>query len=472
MTQTDSGATMVGLVSPDDSGRVLGSVQSIDVDDLPVPRVQIELSTAEERLTSAAGWGDASRVMALVRLHTHPMGVVFLDGRLGPLLQRHADGIWALLHQRINAHLAADGLPRAHGLADLVSLPTMDLPSCLRRRQDVLARPPLISVVVATRDRPDSLRACLDSLVKVNYQRFEIVVVDNNPSTADTAKLIASEFDSVHYVREDRPGLAAAHNCGLQAVQGQIVAFVDDDVLIDDQWLAAIAEGFAETDDVGCVTGLIMPEQLETPAQLLVEHRGGYGKGFDLQIFDTERNRPADPLFPFAAGRLGSGANMAFDTAMLRSLGGFDRALGVGTFARGGDDLSGFFRMIVAGHRLVYQPSAIVWHRHHRDMAALRNMAYGCGVGMGAFLTSSVAHEPKVVADLLRRLPAGIAHAFKRSAIPDPDRPHQWPGELVRAERRGLLAGPLAYATSRWRIRRVAAVVGRHEHALTDRTHR
>jgi GT2 family glycosyltransferase len=376
------------------------------------------------------------------------------------------------LHQKINAHLAADGHSPAERLADLVSLPTMDLPRCLCRREEVLTRPPLISVVVATRDRPDSLRACLESLSKVRYQRFEIVVVDNNPTTDDTANLIANQYQSVHYVREDRPGLAAAHNCGLDAVQGEIVAFVDDDVLVDDQWLAAIAEGFAAADDVGCVTGLILPEQLETPAQLLVEHRGGYGKGFDLQIFDSGRNRPVDPLFPFAAGRLGSGANMAFNTEMLRSLGGFDRALGVGTFARGGDDLSGFFRVIVAGHRLVYQPSAIVWHRHHRDMAALRNMARGCGIGMGAFLTSSVVHEPKLLADLLRRLPAGTAHAFRRKAMPDQLRVHQWPANLVRAERRGLLVGPLAYGVSHWRAARFTAQVSRGRHALKERADR
>lgn len=438
-----------------ESIRTIDSIHAIDASDLPIPRVDVELSSAEDELVPVGGWQDASRVMALVRLHSHPLGVLFLDGRAGPSRRAHAVGIWAALHDRINAHLADDGLAAARNLDDLAAPRASEPPGCERRRDAVLSRSPLITVVVATRNRPDSLRACLTSLLACTYRRFEIVVVDNDPDDDDTATMVAEQFGSVRYVREYRRGLASAHNCGLGVSRGNIVAFVDDDVLVDRYWLTAIAQGFAETDDVGCVTGLILPEQLETPAQLLLEHRGGYGKGFDLKVFDTAGNRPADPLFPFAAGQLGSGANMAFDVEMLRGIGGFDTALGVGTRARGGDDMSGFFRTVVAGHRLVYQPGAIVWHRHYRDMAALRNMARGCGVGMGAYLASSLAHEPRMIIDLIRCSPRAFAKAFLPQPPPTGEsRPHPWPAELVSVERRGLLAGPAAYAASRWHARR------------------
>jgi hypothetical protein len=193
---------------------------------------------------------------------------------------------------------------------------------------------------------------------------------------------------------------------------------------------------------------------------LLLERHGGFDKGFTQRIVDTDSHRPHDPLFPFAAGRLGSGANMAFDVEVLRRLGGFDPAIGVGTFARGGDDLAGFFRVVVSGHRLVYQPSAVVWHRHHREMAALANQAFGYGVGLGAYLTSALVHEPSMWRELVRRLPAGIAYAFKPSSALNHQRYDGWPRALSRMEKRGIVCGPAAYAVSRLRARRAAKRAG------------
>lgn len=147
---------------------------------------------------------------------------------------------------------------------------------------------------------------------------------------------------------------------------------------------------------------------------------------------------------------------MAFDTEVLRRLGGFDPAIGIGTFARGGDDLAAFFR-VVLGHRVVYQPGAIVWHRHHREMAALRNQAFGYGVGLGAFLTSVLVREPRMWPLLLRRLPTAVVYAFSASSARNRGRYDGWPSALARLEKRGLLSGPVAYAVSRWRTRQAAA---------------
>jgi hypothetical protein len=225
------------------------------------------------------------------------------------------------------------------------------------------------------------------------------------------------------------------------------VAFIDADVVVDRYWLTGIAEGFAAARGVGCVTGLILPAQLETPSQLLLERHAQFERGFGLQIFGSQDRRPEDPLFPFSAGRLGSGANIAFDTAVLRELGSFDAAIGAGTLGRGGDNLAAFFR-VVLGHRVVYQPAAIVWHRHQRDMAALRNQAFGYGVDLGEFLTSVMVREPRMWPLLLRRLPSGLAYAFRSSSVRDRD---GWPSELARLEKRGLAHGAAAYAANRWR---------------------
>ena len=434
----------------------VSSAQLIDLADLPIERTDIELSAPADTLWPENVVADTRKILALVRLHSHPLGVVVLDGNSNHDWRAHSATVWSVLREAINSHLAADGLPQAHEPDDLIAGHGAP-PLCVRRRRAVLADAPPITVIVATRERPDSLGVCLDSLLSMEYRNFDVVVVDNDPQTSRTADLIADRFAPlVRYVRENRRGLAAAHNCGLAEARGRIVAFVDDDVVVDRHWLTGIAEGFTTTSQVGCVTGLILPEQLHTPAQLLLERLDGFDKGFKQRIVDTDSHRPQDPLFPFTVGRLGSGPNMAFDVEVLRRLGGFDPAIGVGTFARGGDDLAAFFRVVVSGHRLVYHPSAVVWHRHHREMAALHNQAFGYGVGLGAYLTSALVHEPAMWSALLRRLPAGIAHAFNPASARNHQRYDGWPRELASLEKRGLVCGPAAYAVSRLRAHRAA----------------
>jgi GT2 family glycosyltransferase len=425
----------------------------ITVDDLPVARTEIELTAPPTELELVNAAPKIRKILALVKLHTHPLGMVVLDGANDRAWQTHSSTVWSMMREPINAHLAADGLPNVDDIDSLREAP-QQLPECVRRRAAVLANPPRVTVVVATRERQDNLRVCLEALLRLDYPHYEIVVVDNDPVTAETAKLVTDRFSpAVRYVRENRRGLASAHNRGLEEVKTEIVAFVDDDVIVDRHWLTGIAEGFAADTDVGCVTGLILPAELDTPAQLLLQRHGGYDKGFAQRIFDMDRNRPDDPLFPFTAGRLGSGANMAFDTEILRRLGGFDPAMGIGTFARGGDDLMAFFRVVVR-HQLVYQPDAVVWHRHHREMEALRNQAFGYGVALGAFLTSAMVHEPRMWTELLRRLPAGLAFTFSASSTRNRFRYDGLPSDMARREKLGLLYGPATYAVSRWRTHR------------------
>lgn len=433
--------------------------------ELPVTPVEVdvgdplsELAVMCEKLRAEG----VATALVLVRLHTHPLGLIVLNTAEGTSGRACARAIRDALGNAIDAHLATDGfLPADFRGANGCARPTP--PPCLHRRAAVLEQAPTASVIVATRNRPERLAACLVSLLRLDYPRYEVLVVDNDPDDEVTAELVRTRFGAypqIRYVRERVRGLGAAHNRGMTEAQGRILAFTDDDVIVDSQWLAALAEGFTTTGGVGCVTGLILPAALETPAQLLIERHGRFGKGFTLRIFDWDGNRPADPLFPFTAGRFGSGANMAFDAALLRELGGFDPATGAGTPARGGDDLSAFFRVVACGRRLVYQPGALIWHHHRRELAGVRTQAYGYGVGLGAYLASALAHEPAMWPALVRRLPAGLVYAFSRSSQHQADRYATWPPEydgwpekLARLERRGLLWGPVAYAVSRWRIR-------------------
>jgi len=247
-----------------------------------------------------------------------------------------------------------------------------------------------------------------------------------------------------------------AHNRGLREAHGSSIAITDDDVLVDRYWLAELVQGFA-TPDVACVTGLILPAELETPAQLWLESYVRLNKGFERQVFDLAENRVRSPLYPYAAGFFGSGANMAFRASALRELGGFDAEIGAGTYARGGDDLAAFVRVVTAGHTLVYEPRAILWHKYRRELDGLKRQMFDYGVGLTAYLTKTVVDNPSIVLHFALRIPHGIAHILSpRSPKNDVVRP-PFARELIRAERKGMLFGPAAYMISRRRSRRPAA---------------
>ncbi|MGW9396706.1 glycosyltransferase [Streptomyces sp. NPDC055642] len=323
------------------------------------------------------------------------------------------------------------------------------------------AVPPFASVVVATRERAGRLARALDSLLAQEHPRFEVVVVDNAPVTGETRELVEGEYgERVRYVCEPVPGLAVAHNRGLATARGEVVAFTDDDVVADPRWLTELTAPFAADPRLGCATGLILPARLRTPAQVLLESHGGFAKGFTPTTYDPHDPPRDEPLFPFTAGRFGSGANMAFRAEALRGVGGFDPATGAGTSARGGDDLYGFVRVLAQGHRLHYTPYALVWHHHRETWADLETQAYGYGAGLTACLTAVLVNRPALLPAFLARLPRGLAHARTLTAVRDTDggggapgahdsRTHPWPRRLSRLQRRGMVQGPLGYLRAR-----------------------
>jgi O-antigen biosynthesis protein len=389
------------------------------------------------------------QALVLIRLHATPMGTIVVDAPGGRVdATSCAEEAWAWLNG-LQDHLSPDGLPPRPLASGVTAGPW---PDGTRERQE--AEAPFISVVVATRERPRSLMACLDSLARLDYPNYEVVVVDNDPVTDATAALMPGRPETnLRYVTEPRRGLGAAHNRGLEHAAGSIIAFTDDDVIVDRNWLTEVARAFQAGPDVACVTGLIMPAELQTPAQILLETHGHFSKGFVQRLVDCHGNRPEDQLFPFAVGRLGSGANMAFSREFLRERQGFDPATGVGTVAQGGDDLGAFFSVLAAGHSLVYQPRALVWHHHRREVASLSRQVYGYGVGLGAYLTSVVIKHPALIGQALRRAPAALMYAFPGSPR-NPRAGGSWPRRLVWKEWQGIAFGPIAYGVSRWRSRR------------------
>ena len=420
----------------------------------PIPGIPVEISQSGKPYLHAR---------ILVRLHGQPLGVLDFslspDGIRGDEL---AEAIWSEFSPEIRSHLEADGCPLTSYLTPSGVICAVQ-PACKAELAGFLAAAPPVSVVIATHNRTGSLAETLASLMRVAYPSFEIIVVDNAPATEETARFIQRNYPkaAVKYVREEYAGLAAAHNAGLVEVTAPYAVFTDDDVLLDRNWLAYLVKGFYTSGRVACVTGMIFPAEIETEAQEWIEQYGGFSKGFSSRIFDRDEHRIDSPLFPYAAGWFGSGASMAFRTDYLKSVGGFDPATGAGTPAQGGDDLSAFFQVVNTGSQLVYEPRSLLFHKHRREYQGLRRQAYGYGVGLTAYLTKTVLDRPSNLLAFAARLPTGLAYLLSSKSKKNRKKQTDYPGELNRLERQGMLFGPIAYLRSRSRAKKAGQYVFR-----------
>jgi glycosyltransferase involved in cell wall biosynthesis len=379
----------------------------------------------------------------LVRFHGEPLGILqFAEescdaGRLARLI---ADRF----HERIGRHVIADRLATGAIADDLLS------PACPRR--DPPGDWPHVTAAVCTRDGAERLPECLDSLAALSYpaNRLDLLVIDNAPLDDSTRRLVAFRYPSIRYVAEPSPGLDRARNRAVREATGEIIAFTDDDASPDREWVEAIARAFVTEPCVDAVTGLVVPDEMDVDSQRLFEKYGGFGRGFDRQYFrvDTVTGERAARRHA-GAGRFGTGANMAFRRSVFDRIGLFDPALDVGTPTNGGGDLEMFFRVLKEGGTLVYEPAAVVRHRHRRSYGALKTQLANNGIGFYAYLVRTALAYPDERIALLR---LGIRWFWQwnlrrlaRSFV----EPSAFPRDLILAELRGSVVGLRRYPQSR-----------------------
>lgn len=262
-----------------------------------------------------------------------------------------------------------------------------------------------LSVVVCTRDRPQDLRMCLETLVALEAGRhqLELIVVDNNPASGQT-KVVVDDFPQVRYEMETRPGVAYGRNKGLTSARGDIVAYIDDDVKVPPHWPSRILAPFADT-RVMCVSGLVLPLEMENESQEMFEKYGALGRGYQPRIFDERFFR--SPKHVVHTWDLGGTANVAIRQTVLADSGMFDETLGPGQPTGVGEDIYMFYRILKAGHICYYEPAAYVWHKHRTTMRALRQQLYNYNKGQTSYQLRTLVTDgdQRVVRQLLWDLP-------------------------------------------------------------------
>jgi glycosyltransferase involved in cell wall biosynthesis len=412
-----------------------------------LPAVVLDLEISEPLPSVDAVAADGRRVQqawALVRLFTEPLGTILVDvperGLTPADLAAAIDtALGDVLRPRLGGPVPADGfVPAAE-------------PAFLAGRRAALAAAPGITVVVCTRERPGALARCLDSLLVQEYMPARILVVDNAPATGATAEVVrsAARRGPVDYLKEPRPGLSFARNAAEAVTRGEIVAWIDDDELADRWWLAEVARALVENPDADVISGVIVPAELETRAQIWFEQFGGHskGRGFKPDTFGPHTAHIQSPLYPLPP--FGTGANMTFRPGVIERIGGWDTALGAGTPAMGSEDTLAFTRVLLAGGTIVYQPAAVTHHYHRRDFAGLHKQMVGYGTGLTAAYTGLLLSRPGLLWSLLKLAPTALRDLTGSDSLRVSTLQADFPRQLLTANRRGMMAGPGAYLRGR-----------------------
>jgi glycosyltransferase involved in cell wall biosynthesis len=218
---------------------------------------------------------------------------------------------------------------------------------------------PSVSVVVCSRNGARTIRECCEGLRTLDYQNFEVIVIDDG-STDGTAD-IAREY-GFRVISTPNRGLSNARNTGLDAATGEIVAYIDDDAYPDPHWVSYLAYTFAST-DYAAVGGPNIPPPGDGP------------------IADCIANAPGGPVHVLLSDREAehiAGCNMAFRKTALEAIGGFDPQ-----FRVAGDDVDVCWRLMQSGRVLGFCPSAVVWHHRRGSVRTYWKQQRGYGRAEG-----------------------------------------------------------------------------------------
>ena len=215
---------------------------------------------------------------------------------------------------------------------------------------------PKVSVVVASYNGGRTLKACLDSLVKLNYPDYEVILVDDG--STDGSRSIAEPYPTVRYLHQANHGLSVARNTGINAATGEIVAFTDSDCRADEDWLYYLVGDLITSRFTGIGGHNFLPPEDSPVAAAVLVSPGG----------------PAHVMLNDRVAEHIPGCNMAFYKWALDEIGGFDRI-----FRKAGDDVDVCWRLQQRGYRIGFSPSGFVWHYRRSTIQAYLKQQRGYG---------------------------------------------------------------------------------------------
>ncbi len=250
----------------------------------------------------------------------------------------------------------------------------------------------MVSVIVCTHNRAHRLEQTLNSLQEMAVPvdlPWELIVVDNNSS--DNTKEVVNNFIdksdlNAKYVIERYQGLSHARNMGIQESSGNIIAFTDDDCIVDRHWITSISKEFQSSESIAGIGGRVeLYNKMDRPISIRV-----YREKMTLSSIDR--------LFNLIIG-----CNMAFVRPVFDEVGMFDTDFGSGTRFASAEDSDFLYRAYKKGLKIIYSPDVLVYHNHgRRNDEQIKALYKGYAIGHGAFYCKYILMADKDVFHLAR----------------------------------------------------------------------
>jgi glycosyltransferase involved in cell wall biosynthesis len=243
---------------------------------------------------------------------------------------------------------------------------------------------PTVSVVIATRNRPDLIGEAVACVLALDEPAFEILVVDQSDGDA-TCRALAGIVDAnarIRYLATPSRGLSAARNIGIAATTGEIVCFTDDDCRVGPGWLSSHLAGFDGDTSLGAIFGpVVAPPDFDWSAGMVPTFEP---RSVTILRASARRNfhRQGFPM----------GANMALRRSALDQTGPFDTMFGPGAPFGSADDTDMLYRLLAQGYAVRLDNSAPILHlggRYFGDGTA-RQLVFDYCLGMGGFIAKHV----------------------------------------------------------------------------------
>ena len=235
--------------------------------------------------------------------------------------------------------------------------PACSLATALPRKIEPLADSPPVSVIVCTRNGAATLRACLESLQKLRYPNYEVLVIDDG--STDEVPAIIKSFPQWRGLRQEPSGLSVARNFGMQEASGVILAYTDDDCVAHPDWLTHLVRAFMSDETAVAVGGPNIPPAPRNGVEAVV----AAAPGAPAQVMLNDHEAEHLP-----------GCNLAIRKDSLERIGGFNPV-----FTTAGDDVDVCWRLRDAGGKLLFAPGAMVWHHRRRTARAYLRQQRGYG---------------------------------------------------------------------------------------------
>lgn len=214
---------------------------------------------------------------------------------------------------------------------------------------------PFITVAVCSFNGSATIRQTIESLQRLDYPTYEIVVV--NDGSTDNLTEIVSDY-AVRLISTPNKGLSNARNTAAQQARGDIIAYLDDDAYPDPHWLLYVAYAFSTSNHAGIGGPNLVPAEDGAVAHCVANAPGG-----PVHVLLTDEIAEHIP-----------GCNMAFRRDVYLQIGGCDPI-----YRTAGDDVDLCWRIQKAGYTIGYHPAALVWHHRRASLKAYWKQQKGYG---------------------------------------------------------------------------------------------